>query len=112
MKLLTTAALLLASLPLATPAACPTKPQYKSCGGMSIEANRCPSGHECISDPRTGGCGLACDQPGICVPTDAPKCGGFAGFQCPEKKGYRCYDDPRDNCDPSRGCRDNMGICL
>jgi len=114
MKFLAAAAIFLSFLPAVAPAACPAKPpKYKACGGMLIEANKCPDGYECMSDPRKkGGCGLACDEPGICVPKDAPKCGGFAGFQCPTEKNYICYDDPRDGCDAAKGCADGMGICL
>jgi len=38
-------------------------------------------------------------------------CGGIAGIQC---KGYveKCYDDPRDKCDPTTGGSDCGGICL
>ncbi|CAI4212834.1 unnamed protein product [Parascedosporium putredinis] len=58
--------------------------------------------------PELGGCGLACDAPGICV---VPLfCGGFAGFGCPD--GLECWDDPRDDCDPFNGGADCGGICI
>jgi hypothetical protein len=43
-------------------------------------------------------------------PEKCPLCAGFAGRPCP--KGMRCFDDPRDSCDPSRGGRDCIGICV
>jgi len=89
-------------------AACP--PTYQACGGMLPEANECPKGYTCISDPRKKGCGLACDEPGICVAEDVPKCGGFVGLLCPQ--GLQCYDDPTDRCDPENGGYDCMGFCL
>ena len=36
-------------------------------------------------------------------------CGGIAGIMCP--KGMLCYDYPADDCDPSKGGADCMGIC-
>jgi hypothetical protein len=83
---------------------------YRACGGLLPEANKCPAGYQCISDPRRKGCGLACDEPGICVPKNFDKCGGFAGFVCP--KGKKCYDYPADNCDPENHGADCIGICL
>lgn len=82
---------------------------YPSCGGLSPEANVCESG-TCISDPRTAGCGLACDEPGICVGEDVPRCGGYEGKQCPD--GLGCFDDPGDDCDPENGGFDCSGLCL
>lgn len=37
-------------------------------------------------------------------------CGGFAGLPCPD--GYACVDLRGDSCDPERGGRDCMGICV
>ncbi|KAK3938033.1 hypothetical protein QBC46DRAFT_266256 [Diplogelasinospora grovesii] len=83
-------------------------PTYRSCGGFRIEPKPCPEGQICIDDPFSGGCGMACDAPGICVtPTF---CGGFAGIQC--KDGKKCVDDPRDDCDLSNGGADCGGICI
>ncbi len=36
-------------------------------------------------------------------------CGGFGGIQCPE--GLHCVDDPNDDCDPTQGGADCIGIC-
>ncbi|PKS11462.1 hypothetical protein jhhlp_003226 [Lomentospora prolificans] len=94
-----------------TAAVCPSpKPTYQACGGMLPKANECEEGYKCVSDPREKGCGLACDQPGICVAEDIPKCGGYPGFKCPE--GLECFDDPTDDCDPENGGFDCMGFCL
>lgn len=38
-----------------------------------------------------------------------PRCGGFAGFPCPD--GSRCVDLPGDGCDPRRGGADCIGVC-
>lgn len=82
---------------------------YPSCGGLLPEANACESG-TCISDPRTEGCGLACDETGICVGEEVARCGGYEGKQCPE--GLGCFDDPGDDCDPENGGFDCSGLCL
>lgn len=104
------ALLLLASLASAArPSSTPKPQQYPACGGLTLEPNGCKSG-TCISDPRQPGCGLACDRPGICVPKDVPRCGGYAGLKCPE--GLQCFDDPRDECDPDNGGFDCTGLCL
>lgn len=104
------ALLLLASLASAAcPSSTPSPEQYPSCGGFTIEPNECQEG-TCISDPRKPGCGLACDQPGICVPKDVPRCGGYAGLKCSE--GLECFDDPVDGCDPDDGGFDCTGFCL
>ncbi|KAB5583223.1 hypothetical protein GE09DRAFT_1050094 [Coniochaeta sp. 2T2.1] len=86
---------------------------YQSCGGHRVQQVPCPSHQICIDDPYKGGCGMACDAPGICVTPDT-FCGGFAGFQCKEKDGRRkmCVDDPRDDCDPENGGADCGGICV
>lgn len=84
--------------------------EYPPCGGFRITPPlECPDPDSiCMSDPRLGGCGLACDAPGICV---VPLfCGGFAGFGCPD--GLECWDDPRDDCDPFNGGADCGGICI
>ena len=41
---------------------------------------------------------------------DGPVCGGFAGFECPEKEQV-CVDDPRDDCGPPEGA-DCIGVCV
>jgi len=38
-------------------------------------------------------------------------CGGFAAIQCKDP-AQKCYDDPRDKCDPKNGGFDCGGICL
>ncbi|KAK4097551.1 hypothetical protein N658DRAFT_500258 [Parathielavia hyrcaniae] len=88
--------------------ASPPKPTYQSCGGFRIEPVQCPKGEICIDDPYSGGCGMACDMPGICV--RPVFCGGIAGFVC--KDGKKCVDDPRDDCDPYNGGADCAGICV
>jgi hypothetical protein len=37
-------------------------------------------------------------------------CGGIGGLQCPG--GQTCVDDPSDSCDPAKGGRDCMGMCV
>lgn len=89
-------------------------PTYKSCGGRRVEPVGCADGEICIDDPRPkengggGGCGLACDEPGICV--KPVFCGGIAGIPCAD--GKICVDDPRDDCDPKNGGADCGGICV
>ena len=90
---------------------CPGTCSYQSCGGMDPSANKCPDGTICSSDPRTGGCGLACDQLGICIPVDAETCGGFVGALCGDPD-QECYDNPADDCDPETGGADCIGVCL
>ncbi|EQL28835.1 hypothetical protein RJZ56_005210 [Blastomyces dermatitidis] len=82
--------------------------QYQPCGDHGINPKPCPLDFICIDDPRKPGCGMACDISGICI---KPRfCGGFAGIQCP--RGKKCYDDPRDTCDPNYGGADCGGICV
>ncbi|CAI4220241.1 unnamed protein product [Parascedosporium putredinis] len=91
---------------------CVPKPKYEPCGGLTPVSPRdtgCNEGFTCVSDPRKPGCGLACDEPGICVPDDVAICGGIGGFTC--ETGLVCFDKPDDNCDPSEGA-DCLGICL
>ncbi len=38
------------------------------------------------------------------------RCGGFAGLRCPPS--HVCVDNPADGCDPMRGGRDCIGLCL
>ncbi|SPO04923.1 uncharacterized protein DNG_07608 [Cephalotrichum gorgonifer] len=115
-------ALLLAALTTADspPFPSPTDPGfpvdvYQACGGLvpEPESSGCQEpGTTCISDPRKPGCGLACDERGICVSEEVPRCGGYAGLQCPEDEGLECFDDASDDCDPENGGFDCMGICL
>ncbi|KAF3808042.1 hypothetical protein GCG54_00012621 [Colletotrichum gloeosporioides] len=82
---------------------------YSDCGGFRpTPAPVCAAGFACIDDPWVGGCGQACDMPGICV--QEIQCGGFIGKACPA--GKYCIDDPRDDCDPKRGGADCIGICI
>ncbi|EER40442.1 conserved hypothetical protein [Histoplasma capsulatum var. duboisii H88] len=85
-----------------------TPQQYQPCGGYVVKPKPCQRGFICIDDPRKPGCGMACDIPGICIKPEF--CGGIAGIACPE--GKKCYDDPRDKCDPKKGGADCGGICL
>lgn len=74
-----------------SPSPSPT-PAPQSCGGFTTTPHACPKGQVCIDDPRSGGCGMACDMPGICV-NDRP-CEVQNGERvCP--KGQICVDDPR-----------------
>ncbi|KAL8349011.1 hypothetical protein RB601_002115 [Gaeumannomyces tritici] len=87
-----------------------TPPKYEDCGGKRVVPKDCPAGHVCVDDPRRGGgCGMACDAPGICVRPTTP-CSGLAGVICPV--GKMCVDDPRDDCWTSNGGRDCSGICV
>jgi hypothetical protein len=85
---------------------------YQACGGFVATPTPCPTDYTCIDDPRRGGCGMACDIPGICVPNDSPTCAGFIGKSCPADSGLQCYDYPGDGCDPDDGGADCSGICL
>jgi hypothetical protein len=62
-----------------------------------------------MDDPFKPGCGLACDQPGICVRDKM--CGGFAGFKC-DNRAQVCVDNPNDDCDPKNGGADCAGVCV
>ncbi|KAF2101797.1 hypothetical protein NA57DRAFT_35466, partial [Rhizodiscina lignyota] len=99
---------------------------YKSCGGFA--GLPCGYGYTCVDNPsddcnpKKGGA----DCPGICTPTKSTtltarattsanpesenkSCGGLLGKQC--DAGYDCLDDPSDDCDPSKGGADCIGIC-
>lgn len=107
--MLTSNMLALAALGLASFAAAH---EYPPCGGHRPNPPECPPYSTCKDDPRIqDSCGMACDQPGICIPDNAPSCAGFAGRQCPNKK-LRCYDAPNDGCDPKHGGADCIGVCL
>jgi hypothetical protein len=85
--------------------------RYQRCGTRGQAP--CPSGYECISDPRHDGRGLACDEPGICVSAAAGDvfCGGIAATKCDDAE-RACFDDPTDVCDPDDGGPDCGGLCL
>ncbi|TLS31543.1 hypothetical protein PpBr36_02576 [Pyricularia pennisetigena] len=95
--------------PLPTPTPTPTRTRsYDDCGGFRPTPKSCARGQICIDDPYAGGCGMACDMPGICV--EPTFCGGIAGVQCAD--GKMCVDDTRDDCDPANGGSDCGGICV
>jgi hypothetical protein len=71
------------------------------CGSITSSGILCPSGT--VSAAHVGECGIGGT---CCVAT----CGGFAGTAC--SGGLTCKDDPSDDCDPSKGGADCMGICL
>lgn len=115
MRLFTIAAALLPLALASTTAPAPTAgtptPTYAPCGGDTKDGPvKCPADHACIEDPRKDGCGMACDDTGICVPEGLEMCGGFAGFACPE--GLECVDDPFDDCSVEEGGADCAGICV
>lgn len=105
-------------------APCPTQPSvpkptqpplrvYQSCGGKRVQPFECDEGFECLDDPRNEpSCGMACDEPGICISKSVQYCGGYPGIFDPCPEGYRCYDNPNDGCDPYNFGADCPGICL
>ncbi|CAL8580495.1 hypothetical protein XPA_006216 [Xanthoria parietina] len=86
--------------PLPTQTVCDTK-------GLS---RKCNSAQTCIPNPKKLGCSSGANCPGICVQLNGPRCGGFAGFQCPDKD-HVCVDDPRDDCG-GPGSADCIGVCV
>ncbi|SPO07501.1 uncharacterized protein DNG_10195 [Cephalotrichum gorgonifer] len=85
--------------------------EYAICGGDRRDGPlQCADDHACVDDPRKGGCGMACDDTGICVPPGLEMCGGFAGFECPE--GLHCIDNPFDDCTAEAGWADCAGVCV
>ena len=48
--------------------------------------------------------------PGEQVVMSGEFCAGIAQFPCPQ--GLACVDDPRDDCDPTRGGADCGGVCV
>jgi hypothetical protein len=90
------------------PGHCEFTNTYSSCGGHRIEPLDCDDAHECNDDPRKPeSCGMACDVPGICIPKEQPKCGGYMEDGCPE--GLACYDWPEEEY-LARG--EGCGVCL
>lgn len=82
----------------------------------------CPDQDQTCVDSPNDGCDIdagGADCGGICVFLDGrkppapapPKCGGLAGLKCP-KKTQVCVDNPRDGCNPKKGGRDCIGICV
>ena len=47
---------------------------------------------------------------GICV-TPTGVCGGILGRGCESPRDV-CIDDPRDDCDPTKGGSDCIGVCV
>lgn len=63
---------------------------YPTCGGFRVEPKYCDEDSICVDDARDeGGCGQACDRPGICVPKDQPTCTGDEETGCPD--GMGCF---------------------
>ncbi|KAK1240387.1 hypothetical protein MKX07_004415 [Trichoderma sp. CBMAI-0711] len=66
--------------PSRCPGHCEFKNKYDQCGGFTPRPHVCRRGSRCQDDPRLPpNCGMACDAPGICIPENAPFCGGFMG---------------------------------
>lgn len=62
---------------------------YTLCGGWSRMDDCNEAVEKCVADPRhAGGCGPACDGPGICVPYESV-CGWDTGESCGE--GMECF---------------------
>jgi hypothetical protein len=53
--------------------------------------------------------GVSVEHEGECKKSEPQACGGITGIPCPE--GQTCVDDPKDDCDPTRGGADCPGIC-
>lgn len=90
-----------------TPKPTPTR-SYEACGGFRPTPKSCPPAQVCVDDPYAGGCGMACDMPGICV--EPTFCGGIGNIKCPD--GKMCVWDNRSDCNPMKGGRDCGGICV
>ncbi|KAL8846871.1 MAG: hypothetical protein Q9221_008070 [Calogaya cf. arnoldii] len=86
----------------------PPGPTHTLCGSRGLAP--CGPGQTCVADPNNLKCSLIADCPGFCVQLNGPICGGFAGFQCPEKDQV-CIDDPRDGCG-GPGDADCIGTCV
>ncbi len=86
----------------------PPAPTQTLCGSRGMAP--CADNQYCIADPDNLECSLIADCPGFCVQLNGPMCGGFAGFQCPDKDQV-CVDDPRDDCG-GPGSADCSGICV
>lgn len=82
-------------------------PFFPYCQGDDEDLS-CKTGYTCMRDERKG-CG-----PGLgsaCIGTCGPVCGGIASFTCPDDQ-MACVDDTRDDCDPSSGGADCIGLCV
>ena len=80
--------------------------EYPACKVNTADNQGCPATTVCITDPR-----VKDDASGICISEEPQMCGGIGGIQCREE-GTKCYEDPRDGCDPLTGGRDCSGICV
>lgn len=82
---------------------------YPTCGGFRANPQNCDSDSKCVDDARDGGCGQACDKPGICVPKQQRTCNVEADGSCPD--GTTCFawwtGGPVVGND-----NDSYGICL
>ncbi|PFH63381.1 hypothetical protein XA68_12345 [Ophiocordyceps unilateralis] len=84
--------------------------RYPSCGGFTVTPHNCDDASTCIDDPRfPESCGMACDAPGICVPKNTPRCGGYEGPNCPQ--GLHCFG-LKSGCDAKKVGPDCQGICM
>ncbi len=77
------------------------KPKDIGCNAFSTNPHACPDGWQCRLPE------YIADAPGRCVQS----CGGFAGLAC-SPPDDQCLDDPKDDCDPTRGGADCGGICV
>ena len=92
-----------------TPTTKPPPPTQTVCDTRGL-SRKCNSSQFCIPNPKKLGCSSKANCPGICVQLNGPRCGGFAGFQCPDKD-HVCVDDPRDGCG-GPGSADCIGVCV
>ncbi|KAK0632739.1 hypothetical protein B0T14DRAFT_574449 [Immersiella caudata] len=81
---------------------------YTLCGGWSRMDDCNEAVERCVADPRhAGGCGPACDGPGICVPKEDLICGWDTGRSCGE--GKECFFEWEENGKWIKQCQ---GQCL
>lgn len=66
-------------------------------------------GHTYANSCVASSVGVSVQSQGACLPPTGPFCGGIAGIPCPGTG--RCVDDPRDDCDPTKGGADCGGVC-
>jgi hypothetical protein len=89
----------------ASSSAVPTQ-TYSSCGGFRATPLNCAEGELCIDDPYAGGCGMACDAPGICVKP----------ISCGEKdacdNGKKCVTVPYQGCDGGDDVEGCLKLCV
>ena len=63
----------------------------------------------CVPDQALRGLENAAENSPLVITTPPPRCGGIAGFACPD--GLTCLDDPRDGCSRETGGADCDGLC-